>query len=165
MDPFLTVLVALLLGVIGGGLRFFIPPVEDLTRRNVVAHLGAGAFVGAFLGTPILLQVELSLGNPYYYPVALSVIAMGYFALDVVGQILADRKPALAQDGGTPSAPALDRTKVMALGLAVPSIALVYWAYLTYVGGDGWILGTVMGAILSAVSLILYGTFRVLREG
>ncbi len=160
----LALLIALALGALGGAIHYLTPPVET---SKILRRVGAGAFVGALFGTPILLSIELTIG--VLLIAAPPIIGMGYWAIDIVQQFLARMKEnPTASDGGSPlrgnREGQFDLISLVALLTAIPSVIAAYLLFLLFVGGNGLILGSVLGAIGIITTKILIDRKKSSKE-
>jgi len=88
MEWYLTVLIAGLIGLVGGLLHIVIPPYEN-EWKSMIRKLFAGFFIGVFLGATVLPDPStLTLPSMSIAAYVTTLITTGYVAIDVIKQML-----------------------------------------------------------------------------
>lgn len=92
MDWFMTILIAGLLGLLGGLLHIVIPPYEG-EWKSALRRLFAGFFIGAVMGATILPDPStFQLPSTEVAAYLTALITSGYVAIDLIKQMM--EKPA-----------------------------------------------------------------------
>ena len=88
MDWFIVVLIAGLIGMVGGLLHIVIPPYEG-DWKSALRRMFAAFFIGVFLGATVLPDPStLALPSTAIAAYMTTLITSGYVAIDLIKQMM-----------------------------------------------------------------------------